>query len=894
MSASVGAVVLARGHLAALDQTIGALQGQSRKPDFILVAHAESDSELAACLAKNKINAVATDTDWNSAIGAARETFSAWADDPGHFYWMLEAGDQPTPAALANLIAAAERSTSLGILAPKQMVADHPRIIREFGLTLTPWGGLFSPAAGALDQAQFDNETDVLAASSHGLLVRADVWSHLAGFDERFTPLAAQYDLSMRARLAGFRVDLIPAAKVSVPKPAEPLSEVRRKTELQLKFAFAPALLLPALWLALPLWTLIRVGYQIAFKRLDLLWPEVKVGFAAFVTGWRFFGLRRAYSLQSARQLRLLRATWAEVKANQAEPADFQAEIATARPDRPGTVAVNPWWLLALVAVNVAYWPTDSSAIGGALKPLSESWLRVFAHAGSGWQVQGFGSAVPADPVNWVLASLSMFTIWQPSLAIGLLLLTSRALAFWGVKRLSGRLGASNLMATFAALVYAFWPSLTNSLALGSLGAVIAAVAAPWLVASLLAVIDPARSKSSWQTQVGIAGLLLAVELAASPSTAVLWLLFGGFLAFRSGRNTLRLVWLVVPTVAIFAPYIWFMVAGFGHPLLVFIDPLAATSHAYTLWQAALGGAGFSGWLQPASWGMIAAAVATLLFALASASTKKPAAALFAALWLVATIYGWMLSHIEVINEAGAVNAEASLALAGLALVLGISTSHSTAKGLLGSFAFGLVVLPLAVSAAIGPTVVRYSNSQTLPAIVNAQWQQGEHQKVLQLSGEKLVTAELVTPESLTLDGQSLGYRLSAAMRQDSADAKALTNIAANLVAGSANDLTKPLADLGIGFVFAPNPTPKLVAALDSSSMLEAVGTTELGRLWRVPSANSTRIDSEPTTGQLWSITKAVQFLAILVFALMALPTARRRRKTRDTSLDESENVDVA
>jgi hypothetical protein len=261
---------------------------------------------------------------------------------------------------------------------------------------------------------------------------------------------------------------------------------------------------------------------------------------------------------------------------------------------------------------------------------------------------------------------------------------------------------------------------------------------------------------------------------------------------------------------------------------------------------------------------------------------------------LAATIYGWMLSHVTVINQAGAFNAEASLALAGLALVIGISMAHPRPRGLVAAVAFVLVVLPLTVSAVAEPTDVRYSGNQTLPAIVNAQWQQGEHQKVLQLSGERLVNAELVTPESLTLDGQSLGYRLSAAMRQDSASAKSLTNIAANLVAGSPTDLTKPLADLGIGFVFAPKPTGKLVAALDSSSMLEAVGTTELGRLWRVPSANATKIDAEPTTGQLWSITKAIQFLAILVFVLMALPTASRRRKARDTSLDESENVDVA
>ncbi|MEN9752502.1 MAG: hypothetical protein RL670_193, partial [Actinomycetota bacterium] len=543
------------------------------------------------------------------------------------------------------------------------------------------------------------------------------------------------------------------------------------------------------------------------------------------------------------------------------------------------------------------FWPTDVAAQGGALRPLSQNWLTVFSHAGSGWQSAGFGAAIPAHPVNWVLAALSAVTFWQPSLAVGLLLLVSRSLAFWGVLRLAGRLGVSGAIGHLAALAFAFWPALTDALAGGSLGAVISIVVSPWLVSSLLATVDESRSRSSWQTQVGLSGLLLAVAVSAAPSSFVLWLLFGLALMMIHPRISLRLVWVLIPTFVIFAPYFWFMAIRFGHPLLAFADPLSANSQPLALWQAALG---FNEPLiltdlQPAHWMQIAAtAIWLLLLIFAILLSTRRINLLLVGFWMLAGVFAWLLSNTDVANGAQGQNPQVALGLAGLAIIFVIATALRDFRPKLIGLTMTLLVAPLLVSSFLQGSAVNYGPNRVLPAIVQAQWQQGNNLKVLQLSGSSLVTAELVTPENLTLDGQSQAYQLSAAMRQSSSEAKLLAQVAANLVAAGTSAQSQEMSELGIGFVFAPNPTGKLVAALDSSPLLEAVGTTKLGRFWRVADARPSQSETEPSQSQLWSITKSVQFASLVVFGLMALPTVGRTRKRRDTSLDEGELTDAS
>ena len=56
--------------------------------------------------------------------------------------------------------------------------------------------------------------SDVLAVAAGGMLVRASLWNTLEGFDPSLPAIDDALDFCVRARLAGHRVQLVPAARV--------------------------------------------------------------------------------------------------------------------------------------------------------------------------------------------------------------------------------------------------------------------------------------------------------------------------------------------------------------------------------------------------------------------------------------------------------------------------------------------------------------------------------------------------------------------------------------------------------------------------------------------------------------------------------------------------------
>ncbi|MDF0752988.1 hypothetical protein NLU14_22435, partial [Marinobacter sp. 71-i] len=75
----------------------------------------------------------------------------------------------------------------------------------------------------------------------------------------------------------------------------------------------------------------------------------------------------------------------------------------------------------------------------------------------------------------------------------------------------------------------------------------------------------------------GLASILLVIVVACAPSLApalgALWLV-ALILAIvvRRGRGAGRIIWLVIPSVAVFLPLVWSHLTR-GDPLAVFADP---------------------------------------------------------------------------------------------------------------------------------------------------------------------------------------------------------------------------------------------------------------------------------------------------------------------------------
>ena len=120
----------------------------------------------------------------------------------------------PRPDAIRLLVEEAIRSNA-GLLGPKLVEWDNPRLISQVGLGADKTGALAPYAEpGELDQEQHDAVRDVFALPDAFLLVRTDLLRALRGFDPEMAFHGEELDLSWRAHIAGARVMVVPESVV--------------------------------------------------------------------------------------------------------------------------------------------------------------------------------------------------------------------------------------------------------------------------------------------------------------------------------------------------------------------------------------------------------------------------------------------------------------------------------------------------------------------------------------------------------------------------------------------------------------------------------------------------------------------------------------------------------
>lgn len=120
----------------------------------------------------------------------------------------------PERNAVRTLVAEMFRSNA-GIVGPKLVDWDEPRMLQAVGLGLDRFGEV-DPVVepGEFDQEQHDAVRDVFVLPSACLLVRADLFRALGGFDPSITFHGEDVDLCWRAHLTGARVIVVPDASV--------------------------------------------------------------------------------------------------------------------------------------------------------------------------------------------------------------------------------------------------------------------------------------------------------------------------------------------------------------------------------------------------------------------------------------------------------------------------------------------------------------------------------------------------------------------------------------------------------------------------------------------------------------------------------------------------------
>ena len=914
MSSQVTAIVVCHDTSDYLKQTFLGLAGQTHSIDRIVVVNT-SGKEIEAPKDASVIS-LPMKTSLDASLQAA---VNSLGQDQSDWLWILHDDSAPEANCLAELLTAEERNSLAALIGPKQVLWSDAKTILQQGLTLSPLGTPVSLVSHELDQSQHDFMVDVMALGTAGLLIRSSVFQALGGLERKAPPLAADYDLSLRAKLAGHRVIVAPKARIRHAAlsltgkrdrswlSGSPKTAVR-KAALHLRLAYSRIDLALLYWLFLPVVTVLRVFWRFLQKRPDRIASEVAAGTWAFFT---VVARIRARPRAKQRDIRAIRkafdATWSQVRSinrsrgEQEDAAQLQAAFERGEHELSASatgktfVEDRGWlWVIALLATSWAYFPTALASVGGGSIPLGQTWWQVFTRAGASWQPIGQGFAGPSDPFNWVLLALASLSPTAPSLSITVLLFAAPALAFIAAYKVATLITPKTWLRTIFGLGYALWPNLVEARADARVATVVALVLLPWFVftvarAAGLGRAGSARSLRQTWSWVGVSGLLMAAIGASSPILLVALILGLAAVAFTRIRRFGYLLWIPLPVAAIFTPVVWQLIAVAGQPLAVLTDPgLPLVDRSGSLLQLLMG----QGWLANAYLLLPVVGVLALL-------TKRWILAAVMSLFAAALLaMAYLHSSIEFANPVGSASEQ---------------WLHGSPSAILG--AFGLVVLAMVVLAGehapkvlrkvlagaltlavIGPLVwvtattnrnYNLRDDRVVPWLLSAQAAEQENLQMLVIEPSAEGFAARWQPISgITLEDSNVAYRYALAkLNSDDADYSSMASLVADLVSANGSNISQTLSDNHIAFVLvAPDSSARvneLATALDSVVELESAGSTEFGRLWRV----NVDVAQAPSAAKSpWSITKLVQLSILLVFILLAIPTGSSHRRKAKVS----------
>ena len=159
-------------------------------------------------------NAFVRDLGANPGFGSAANEVLALVEGDSGFFCICHDDVALDPDAVRRLVEELYRSNA-GVVGPKLVSWDDPAVLQHVGLGLDRFGEV-DPITepGEYDQEQHDAVSDVFVLPSACLLVRADLFRALGGFDPAITFHGDDVDLCWRVHLSGARVVVAPQARV--------------------------------------------------------------------------------------------------------------------------------------------------------------------------------------------------------------------------------------------------------------------------------------------------------------------------------------------------------------------------------------------------------------------------------------------------------------------------------------------------------------------------------------------------------------------------------------------------------------------------------------------------------------------------------------------------------
>ena len=502
------------------------------------------------------------------------------------------------PAALRLMVEELYRSNA-GAVGPKLVEWDDPRALRSVGMGVDRFGEVdHSIELGELDQEQHDGVRDVFAVPSACILIRADLFRELDGFDPSLSFHGEDVELCWRIHHSGARVVVAPSARVrhreELARRRSDLNHARLAAQHRMRTVatLTGGSRLPGRSIEMVLLTIAELVVGVFTATFGQAWASLRALVGLVPRTPSLLARRRAVKplrRVPEREVSGLQVRGSARLASYLRTRDvttYVSEDSTVRRWRDGTTGPVIAWLcvLAGVVIGSRAFFTDGVPSVGEFLPFPSSPRLLLDSFLSGWNATGAG-ATEANPTGWAtLAGFAPFTLFRMGLLQTLLTVGLLVVGVGGMWKFA-TVFPSTRARIGAFIVFAATPLIGGAMAGGRLTVLVVYAATPWIVhllrrAAALETADPATAATdltdgvteiAWPERVRrivVAGLVVGLAAAFAPVIVVVTVVIAVCLAL--GTLLALASWRVAA---------WFAVCGAGASLVAVLlnTPWVAT-----------------------------------------------------------------------------------------------------------------------------------------------------------------------------------------------------------------------------------------------------------------------------------------------------------------------------
>ena len=517
-------------------------------------------------------NAVVRYLGANHGYAAACNTVLQLVQGESGFFCFLHDDVALAPDAISCMVEELYRSNA-GVVGPKMVHWENPTMIQSVGNAVDRFG-VELPFAddGELDQEQHDAVQDVFVLPSSCLLVRADLFREVGGFDAELHSSGNDLDLCWRLHTTGARVVVVPSA---VARHRESMLDRGQEwfqyfdaevesTRVRTAIALSSRAQLPFIAIEMFLMTLVRGVLLLVTGRAAQAWAEIR---AVLSLPFGFTDIKRRRNV--ANQYRMVDGD--EIRALQLRGTAHLASYFRRRARRAGLAQAQlpsdlreaaprgsyvMWTILvALLLVGSRSILLHGSASVGQMVPFTSSARGLMTSYLSGWWGAGFGQ-VSSLPTGIALTAIAgMSTLGHMGLANTLMIVLLPFIGWLGAWRFASVMGTRGARIA-SATAYAAVPLGYAAIAAGRWGTLLLYALAPWMLHLMRmlvghADISDARPKEAmvmvspaiWRRWFASLVLLVAVTFAFEPGVVIVVPLIAGVIGITTLAQGINIRW---------------------------------------------------------------------------------------------------------------------------------------------------------------------------------------------------------------------------------------------------------------------------------------------------------------------------------------------------------------